>query len=121
MTCGAFLKELCELEDKEQYVILGTANGINEYNFIYVNEIKLVWDSLMGKYCLHLIHNTNINDKLLTVNDIITCIEKWNNKCNISKIYIETYKYDGEKNKYIMLMLFNKIIQRKDNIMLMIK
>ena len=42
MTCGAFLKELCELEDKEKNVILETTNCINEYNLIYVNEIKLV-------------------------------------------------------------------------------
>lgn len=118
MTCGAFLQKLCELEDKEQYIILATANGINEYNFIYVNEIKLVWDNLMGKYCLWLLHNTNINDKFLTVNDIITHIEKLNNKYNISKIYIETYIRDVEKNKYIRLILFDKIIQRKDNIML---
>lgn len=118
MTCGAFLKKLCELEDKEQYIILATANGINEYNFIYVNEIKLIWDSLMGKYCLWLLHNTNINYKFLTINDIITYIEKWDNKYNISKMYIETYIYDGEKNKHIRLMLFDKIIQRKDNIML---
>lgn len=118
MIVDRFLKRLCQLEDKEQYVILGTANGINEYNFIYVNEIKVVWDNLMGKYCLHLIHNTNINDKFLTVNDIITHIEKLNNIHNISKMYIETYIRDVEKNKYIRLILFDKIIQRKDNIML---
>lgn len=115
MICKRFLKKLYELEDKEQYIILDTANGINEYNFIYVNEIKLVGDNLCGEYCLHLIHNTNINDKFLTVNDILTYMKKYK---YMSQIYVETYIYDGKKNKYISFIPFNKIIQRKNNIML---
>lgn len=118
MTCNTLLKKLYEIEDKEQYVIIDTSQGVNEYNFIYLNEIQLVWNTLFHKYNLYLTHNTNINDKFLTVNDIITYIEKWNNKVNILKLYVERNIYDGEKNRYIPLMDFNNITKRKDNIML---